>query len=309
MTETGDGIMITGMRNPLTTVLRIIGFFLFLAWPYSQMKAYAAEPAILERDITYGTADGIDLKLDLCRPSAGTGPFPVLVYIHGGFWGLSGSIRKDQYAETLSEAASRGYVAVAIESRQLTFDWDSRTMKYGFPEQIYDDKCAIRWLRANAKKYNMDPERIGALGESSGGHLALMLALTDKSDGLEGDCGDMTYSSRIQAAVSLAGPTELASLRAGKPAPVDAFLGGPPTKLPDVFAKASPLTYVTKDDPAVLLVHGDMDKTVPLQQSELLDAKLNAVGVPHALIIKKGYGHSIWYEDEVWKFLDDNLHP
>ena len=154
----------------------------------------------------------------------------------------------------------------------------------------------------------MDPERIGALGESSGGHLALMLALTDKSDGLEGDCGDMKYSSRIQAAVSLAGPTELASLYSGEPATYDAFLGGPPAKLPDVYAKASPLTYVTKDDPAVLLVHGDIDKNVPLHQSELLDAKLAEVGVPHALVIKMGYGHLLWYDD-VWRFLAYNLHP
>ena len=118
----------------MSTVLKIIGCFLFLAWPYSQMKAYAAEPAILERDITYGTADGIDLKLDLCRPSAGTGPFPVLVFIHGGRWGLAANTRKNQYVQILSEAASRGYVAVAIESRQLIFDWNSRTMKYGFLE-------------------------------------------------------------------------------------------------------------------------------------------------------------------------------
>lgn len=302
--------MTAGIQIPLRTALIVIGVFLILAWPSSQMNADAAEPPILERDITYCTADGMDLKLDLCRPSTGTGPFPALLYIPSGTWGLDQSYTKAECTYMLSEAASRGYVAVGVEHRRLTFDWQDRTIKNRFPAQVYDVKCAVRWLRANSKKYNIDPDRIGAVGWSSGGHLALMLALTDKSDGLEGDCGDMTYSSRIQAAVSSAGPTELVSLYSQAPAVTTALLGGPLEKLPDVYAKASPLTYVTKDDPPILLIHGDMDTHVSPQQAELLDAKLTEVGVSHTLVIKKGYDHvALWDEKEVWKFLDDNLHP
>jgi len=298
------------LRNPLGTTLIVLGVVLILAWPYSQMNAYAAGPPILERDITFCTADGIDLKLDLCRPSTGTGPFPALLFIASGAWGLEQGFTKDECAYMLLEAASRGYVAVGIEHRRLAYDWDTRTIKHRFPEQVYDAKGAVRWLRASSRKYNIDPDRIGAVGWSSAGHLALMLALTDNSDGLEGDCGDMTCSSRIQAAVSSAGPTDMVTLYSRAPALTTALLGGPPEKLPDLYGKASPLTYVTKDDPPVLLISGDLDTNVPLQQAEILDAKLTEVGVPHTLVIKKGYYHvALWDEKEVWDFLDDSLHP
>jgi len=299
-----------GILNPLRTAFKIIGAFLILAGPYSQINAYADEPPILERDITFATADGIDLKLDLCRPSTGTGPFPALIYIPGTGWGFYPESSKAECARVISEAASRGYVAVAVEHRRLAFDWDTRKPKHRFPEQVHDVKCAVRWLRANSENYHVDSERIGAVGFSSGGHLALMLALTDKSDGLEGDCGDMTYSSRIQAAVSSAGSTELVSRYSQEPVLIAAFLGDSPEKIPDVYAKASPQTYVTKDDPPILLIHGDVDEQVSLQQAELLDAKLTEMGVPHTLVIKKGYLHiALWHENEVWEFLDDNLHP
>jgi len=302
--------MTAGIRNPFRITFKIIGAFLILAGPYSQINAYADEPPILERDITFATADGIDLKLDLCRPSTGTGPFPALIYIPGAGWGFYPESSKAECARVISEAASRGYVAVAVEHRRLAFDWDTRKPKHRFPEQVHDVKCAVRWLRANSENYHVDSERIGAVGFSSGGHLALMLALTDKSDGLEGDCGDMTYSSRIQAAVSSAGSTELVSRYSQEPVLIAAFLGDSPEKIPDVYAKASPQTYVTKDDPPILLIHGDVDEQVSLQQAELLDAKLTEMGVPHTLVIKKGYLHiALWHENEVWEFLDDNLHP
>ena len=302
--------MIPTMGNRLTSIPATVCALLILVALYPQSNAYAAGPASIERDITYATADGIDLKLDLCWPSAGPGPFPALVLIHSGSWGLETSGTKAECGYMLQEAATRGYVAAAVEHRLLAFDWSTRTLKHRFPDQVYDVKCAVRWLRANSKRYNIDSGQIGAVGWSSGGHLALMLALTDVSDRLEGDCGDGAYSSRIQAAVSSAGPTELASLYSVIPAVIAAFLGGTPDKLPEVYVKASPLTYVTKDDPPILLINGDMDTTVPVQQAEILDAKLTAVGVPHTLVVKKGYGHvALWDEQEVWEFLDDNLHP
>ena len=303
--------MTAGARIPLAMAF-IIGTFLILIWPFSQMNAYAAEQSLLERDITFATVDGIDLKLDLCRPSTGTGPFPALLFIHSGNWGLApaGESIRAESTYMLYEAVRRGYIAVSADYRNLTFDRQSRTLKNRFPAQVYDAKCAVRWIRGNAEKYHIDSDRIGAVGWDSGGHLALMLAVTDKSDGLEGDCGDMTCSSKIQAAVSSAGPTELVSLYSQAPAVTTAFLGGPPEKLPDVYAKASPLTYVRKDDPPILLIHGDMDEQVPLQQAKLLDAKLTEVGVPHTLVIRTGYDHvALWDDKEVWKFLDENLNP
>lgn len=137
-----------------------------------------------------------------------------------------------------------------------------------------------------------------------------MLALTDTSDGLEGDCGDMTYSSKVQAAISIRGFTDFSTAYPQAPGLTSAFLGGPPEKFPDVYTKASPLAYVTKDAPPILLLTGDMD-ALSLQQAKILDAKLTAVGSPHTLVLEKGYTpyQIIWDEKEIWKFLKDNLRP
>lgn len=292
--------MMTGIRNPLRTAFKIIGAFLILAWPYSQMNAYADEPPILERDITYGTANGTDLKLDLCRPSTGTGPFPALVYLHGY------DNTKIECTNMMRRAASRGYIAVAPDYHNPTFDWDTRTLKPQFPVQVYEVKCAVRWLRANSRKLNIDSDRIGAVGHSAGGYHALMLALTDKSDELEGDYGDMLYSSRIQAAVSASGISQIAGIFSV----LGGYIGVLADKFSDLYAKASPVTYVTKDDPPILLIHGEKDEVIPLQQSELLDAKLTEVGVPHTLKIIEGVGHDgSWDEEEIFRFLDGILHP
>ena len=114
------------MKTREAIFLTTAGAFLILTMLYPQMNAFPGGPTIFERDITFCKVDGIDLKLDLCRPSAGTAPFPALVYIPNSTWGLDESFTKTECASLLSEAASRGYVAVEIEHRRLTYDWDTR---------------------------------------------------------------------------------------------------------------------------------------------------------------------------------------
>ena len=202
-------------------------------------------------------------------------------------------------------------MAVTVDHRVISVKENDKT-KYLFPAQVYDVKCAVRWLRANAKKYKIDPNRIGAVGWGSGGHLALMLGLTDSSHGLEGECGNSKFSSGVQAVVSLAGPTELISLyheAAGfTPIILVEFLGGTPEEVPDQYKIASPLTYVSKDDPPVLTIQGDRDLFLPPKQAELLDAKMKEAGASHMLIIKKGVGQeNFWDDNAVWDFLDKHL--
>jgi acetyl esterase/lipase len=262
-------------------------------------------------DITYGKVGDVGLALDLARPIIGEGPFPVSVFIFGGGWN-TGS--RTQFHLGMWKAAEQGYMAVTVDYR-LTWEKENGKTKYPFPAQVHDVKCAVRWLRDNAEKYNIDPDRIGAIGYSSGGHLALMLGLTDSSDGLEGECGKLNYSSRVQAVVSLAGPTELVSLYQESTPQIESFvkylLDGTPEEVPEQYKRASPLTYVSKDDSPVLIIHGDMDVDVPPRQAELLDAKMKEVGVSNTLIIKKDRGHggitSFWYYDAVWDFLDEHL--
>jgi len=303
--------MIYNRKQIIRAVL--FGFFIlaiiscaFFKTGLAEEKAYIWEPSI-----TYGKGGDVELKLDLARPASGKGPFPALIFMPGSGWGYDSVGSRRQYCSALIKAAERGYVAVTVDHR-LTGVKENDKTKYLFPAQVYDVKCAVRWLRANAKKYKIDPNRIGAMGWASGGHLALMLGLTDPSHGLEGECGNSKFSSGVQAVVSLAGPTELISLYHESvfttPIILVEFLGGTPEEVPDQYKIASPLTYVSKDDPPVLTIHGDRNFAIPPKQAELLDAKMKEAGASHMLIIKKGVGQeNFWYDNAVWDFFDKHL--
>jgi len=202
---------------------------------------------------------------------------------------------------------------VTVEYRLISV-LDGPAAKYPFPAQLHDVKCAVRWLRANAEEYDVDPERIGAYGYSAGAHLALLLGLTDPSDGVEGNCGNLNFSSKVQAVVSKAGPTDLAwflETRYPTGQLVMDLVGGSPEEMLEKSRVASPTTYVSADDPPVLMIHGDQDTTVPPQQAEVLDARMNEIGVPHTLIMKEGEGHYISVDMKadypMWDFFDEHL--
>src|SRR4051812_24172981 len=158
-----------------------------------------AESKILrEPDIVFIQAGGTSLRLAMARPAQGPGPFPAVVCLHGGGW-VGGS--RKQMAQTLEVLARRGYVAVAPDYRLAP--------AHPWPAGAEDCKAAVRWLRGNAGKYRIDPERVGVVGLSAGGHLACLLGVTEASDGLEGTGGHPDKSSRVQAVVSFAAPTDL----------------------------------------------------------------------------------------------------
>jgi acetyl esterase/lipase len=169
-----------------------------------------------------------------------------------------------------------------------------------FPAQIEDCKAAVRWLRAHAKKYNLDPNHFAAWGESAGGHLVALLGTT--GDVKSFDVGEnLGFSSRVQAVVDCFGPTDLLQMEAHRlpngmhhdtpDAPESKLIGGPVQENKDKAAQANPITYVTKDDPPFLIIHGDADPLVPHHQSELLEAALKQAGVPVTLYTVKGGGH------------------
>jgi acetyl esterase/lipase len=251
------------------------------------------------------------LELDIASPSEGNGSFPALVFFCGNGWGYYSSSCRGQYRYSILLAAKRGYVAVTVDYRSTNLKKDGNAV-YRFPDQVFDAKCAVRWLRANARKYRIDPRRVGVIGWSSGGYLALMLGVTDPSDGLEGDCGDLGISSRVQAVVCMAGPTELVSeyRESGFPVCTRDFMGGAPEELPELYRKASPLSYVSRDDPPVLIMQGSTDGLVPVRQAILIDAQMKKIGASHSLIIKEGVGHSSFHDDPlVWEFFDKYLKP
>jgi len=295
----------------LVTPACVAFIFLWLAGDLAR----SAEVAV-EENITYGKGGGTELKLDLARPQ-GNGPFPAIVFIHGGGW--SGGNRQ-AYRGQIQEAAKRGYVAATISYRLMKYDEkkkETTTATTIFPAQIHDAKAAIRWVRANAKKYHVDPDRIGVTGGSAGGHLSLLVGLTDPPSGLEGQSGNPGQSSRVQAVVNVFGPTDMVFCyqKSSVAWIFRLFMGGTPAEAPERYKAASPITYVSKADPPVLTLHGDQDALVPVEQARKLDQMMKAVGASHTLMVFKGQGHGFGGEaakkaaDATWKFFDEHLKP
>jgi acetyl esterase/lipase len=170
---------------------------------------------------------------------------------------------------------------------------ETTTATPNFPAQVHDAKAAIRWLRANADKFKIDPKRIGVTGGSAGGHLSLMVGLTDSAAKLEGDSGNAEQSSRVQAVVNYVGPTDMATCyeKSSVAWIFRLFVGGTPSDATEKFKAASPTTYASADDPPVLTLHGDLDALVPIQQAQLLDDTMKAAGASHTLVVLKGQGH------------------
>nr|ACH99848.1 organic solvent tolerent esterase [uncultured bacterium] len=255
------------------------------------MPAQAAE-TLVEENVSYAKLDGTDLKLDIARPD-GDGPYPAIVFIHGGGW-YQGS--RQRYRETIREAARRGYVGITITYRLMKFDEAKKeTTKAtpNFPAQIQDAKAALRWVRANSKKYHIDADHIGVTGESAGGHLSLPVGLKDAKAGLEGDAGNAEQSSRVQAVVNVFGPTDMEQcFKTSSVAWIfRLFMGGTPEEAAETYRVASPITYVSSDDPPVLTIHGDKDALVPIAQATMLDDKMKSAGAKHTLLLLKGQGH------------------
>lgn len=256
-----------------------------LAFTFAISPSSAQEklPEIVTKNsIVYGNGGKEKLMLDLALPK-GKGPFPLVVCIHGGGW-RSG--KRQQLTLLTKMLARKGFAAATISYRLAP--------KHKFPAQIEDCKAAIRFLRANAKKYHFNPKRVGVVGFSAGAHLACLLGAADRKAGLEGNGGNGDQSSRVQAVVSFFGPTDF--IKRTWNADVEKqylipFLGDTYEKATKKYIQASPLKYVSKDDPPFLFIHGDKDKLVGIYHSKIMAKKLKKVGVPARLEVVEGAGH------------------
>ena len=213
-------------------------------------------------------------------PAEGDGPFPAVVFVHGGGW--TGGTRQG-HAGSCVRAAKAGYVAVTITYRLAP--------AFRFPAQVEDAKAAVRWLRANAKRFKVDADHIGAAGDSAGGHLVSFLGTTSGSGKFEGTGGNAGVSSGVEAVVDYYGPSDLTRpgyTEAIKQACVVPLLGGTDG---DLYRAASPATYVTAAAPPFLILHGDADNVVPIDQSRYFLARLTAAGVRAELVVYPADGH------------------
>jgi len=266
------------------------------------------------RDLSYVREGGPRQRLDLFVPSppvprvwekpfpAGTTVrrrFPVLVWIHGGAWIIG------QKEDTVPlEWLALGY-AVASVGYRLSGDAI-------FPTQLQDVKAAIRWIRAHADRYALDPGRIVVWGESAGGHLAALLGTTGEVASL--DVGDnLDRSSRVNGVIDFYGNVDLAADAAANPAinaaksPHSQLLGGPVLERRELALQANPVTYISKDDPPFLVVHGDADRNVPFAQSVMLVDALRAAGVPVTFYAVPGGGHGDFTDPQVRRLVTDFL--
>ena len=256
---------------------------------------------------SYATKQGKEkLLLDLFLPEQKSSqPLPVLIYIHGGGW-LSGS--KDlcqkniQKRQGIEKFIQRGYALACINYRL-----SDRAI---FPAQIQDAKTVVRWLKQNANKYNLNPDKIGAWGESAGGHLSALLGTSAGVKELEGNPKNPQFSSRVQAVVNLFGPTDFTKVPPAFDQPytpavekykqrpwyhytkvTNRLLGAPVSKNLKLANLANPITHIDANDPPFLVAHGALDETVPLSQSELLVKALQAKGVEVTYIQEPKRGH------------------
>ena len=203
------------------------------------------------------------------------------------------------YAQ-IFDFAKRDYVSVSVGYRFCP--------KHRFPAQVEDVKCAVRHLRANAEKYHIDPARIGAVGFSAGAHLSMMLGVMGKDDGLEGEGGNPDQSSKVQAVVAFFGPTEF---NADDIPPVSVgllsdFVGVTKEEDKGERKKASPLTYVTKDDAPLLIFQGTKDPLVPHTQAYKMADAITAAGVPGRVELLLGAGHG-WGGKEAQRSFNQTL--
>lgn len=241
------------------------------------------------KDLEYVKHGDQSLKLDLYIPETGDGPFPLIVWVHGGGW--IGGDKNDCPTLNLGYC-QRGYATASISYRLSPVA--------PFPAQIEDVKAAIRWFRAHAGEYHLDPNRIGVMGASAGGHLVCLLGVTGKERRF--DVGEnLDQSSEVQAVCNIFGPTDFlhyfeylpkeTDLTKSLHGMVDSLLGGPFAEKTELAGQASPITYVDKDCPPFLHAHGTTDLLVPFQQAEFLHDKLRQNGVWSRLFLIPGADH------------------
>jgi acetyl esterase/lipase len=268
----------------------LLGTGLALALGLAPMSSARAAPRVV-RDLSFAKVDQNELKLDLYLPEAAVGvatpPVGLVVWVHGGGWraGSRSSV------EVLG-LVDRGWAIASVDYRL------SPIAK--FPAQVHDIKAAIRFLRAHSAQYGYPASRVVVAGSSAGAHLAALVGLSNRERELEGSVGaDTAQPSDVQAIVSLFGASNLTTIL-GQSTPhglgvrvpaLELLLGGQPESVPELARLASPVFHVDATDPPLLLLHGDQDNQMPINQSHELQGAYEKLGLPVRFIVLHGSGH------------------
>lgn len=275
------------------------------AWVVAGAELNVPENIRFEAGVEYANPDDQHLQLSIARPKDADGALPCVLAIHGGGFRAG---NRASYNALLLEFASRGYVAVSASYRLAP--------KYQFPAAIYDVKAAVRWLKANAPAYHIDPDRIAVLGDSAGGHLAQFLGVTADVKQFEGDEGNEAQSTRVACVVNRYGPSDFTksygkSVDAAEVLPL--WLGGNLESAREKHILSSPLNWVTPAAAPTLILHGTEDKYVAYEQGVWMRDRLKEVGAHVEMLTLEGAGHGFKGEDAkradaaMFTFLDQQL--
>lgn len=283
-----------------SSVLRVVGKRLAHAGEFVSIKTDTHIPSDIKilRNLEFNKVKGRVLRLHLLRPAnMPAHSIPVVIWIHGGSF-KRGTLNR--FYKPMFSLIRHGFAVASVDYRLS----DTSV----FPSQIEDCKAAVRWLRAHSHEYGIDPDRIGACGESAGGYLAAFLGSSGDGRDFGGDHQVTDLSSRVQAVVDYYGPTDFSKIPEGfghnkltqtiyasmanqSSSPISELLGASMRDRPDLCRRANPINYITKRCPPFLILHGRHDMTVPLNQSELLHDALKRVGVESRLYIVEEQGH------------------
>lgn len=240
----------------------------------------------VEKDVFYTTDNDPDRSMDIYYPDAMANPWPVVISVPGGAWQFA----KKDWAWFSADLAKLGIMGISINYRQ------SPTVIA--PGHLLDIKNAIRFLRANAKRFNIEPSKLGLFGHSSGGHLASLAALTAGLNIFDDTGSYLDFSEGVQAAVICSGPSTIYDVINDQPACLKIF--GTIDATDPIFAKYSPMTHVRENAPPFLIVHGSADQAVPLSEGENLHKALLAMGNHSEILIIEGGDHG-FQVDGVWQ--------
>jgi acetyl esterase/lipase len=247
-----------------------------------------AAPALKEgREVAYATFGDRSVTLDWFRPD-NKAVYPGIVLIHGGGW-TGGS--RTGFEETAKRIARNGYVVSNIDYRLAT--------EAKFPGAVLDCKAAVRWMRANAEKLGVNPEKIGAVGGSAGGHLVAMIATTSGDERFSDSVNSPGVSDELQAAIILgAGVDQVARVKATKGGSIKncvIFFGGEYTEVPEVYAMGSPITHLSEKTPPILMMDGEFD--TPGERYGEFRGKLDGFGVRNEFLMIPGAKHGQWVKE------------
>jgi acetyl esterase/lipase len=291
------------MRLP--TFLLVLGFLVFTQSTTHSAVFNPPDTISFESGIEYANPDNQHLQLNIARPKNADEILPCVLCIHGGGFRAG---NRDSYNPLLVKLAERGYVAVAVSYRVAP--------KYQYPAAIYDVKAAVRWLKANAIQYQIDPNRIGVTGDSAGGHLAQFLGVTADLKQFEGDEGNAAQSTRVACVVNRYGPSDFTksygkSVDAAEVLPL--WLGGNLETARAKHVESSPLNWVTPAAAPTLILHGTEDKYVAYEQGIWMRDRLKDAGVHVEMLTLEGAGHGFKGADadkaetSMFAFLDKQL--